>query len=162
MLQRPPLSGAAEHVVEQNRMHPYMGMTITEKILARASDREHVRPGENVWVQADVLMTHDVCGPGTIGIFRREFGPDAHVWDREKVVLTPQEETDELSIDLYGDLAGILGIAAHDASNEDNLMRKRPEMKNRRGCVIANDNHNAGRSVKLVAGGGFEPPTFGL
>jgi len=24
-------------------------------------------------------MTHDVCGPGTIGIFKKEFGDDAQV-----------------------------------------------------------------------------------
>ena len=64
-------------------------MTMTEKILARAAGRPAVEPGDNVWVQADVLMTHDVCGPGTIGIFRREFGPEARVWDRERVVLIP-------------------------------------------------------------------------
>ncbi|EMS65601.1 3-isopropylmalate dehydratase [Triticum urartu] len=34
-------------------------------------------------------MTHDVCGPGTIGIFKQEFGEDAKVWDREKVVIIP-------------------------------------------------------------------------
>ena len=34
-------------------------------------------------------MTHDVCGPGTIGIFKQHFGKDAKVWDREKVVLIP-------------------------------------------------------------------------
>jgi 3-isopropylmalate/(R)-2-methylmalate dehydratase large subunit len=34
-------------------------------------------------------MTHDVCGPGTIGIFKRHFGTDARVWDREKVVIIP-------------------------------------------------------------------------
>ncbi len=66
-----------------------MPMTMTEKILARASGRRDVRPGDNVWVNADVLMTHDVCGPGTIGIFKREFGKDARVWDREKVVIVP-------------------------------------------------------------------------
>ena len=66
-----------------------MGMTITEKILARASGRGAVSPGENIWVKADVLMTHDVCGPGTIGIFQREFGRDARVWDASSVVLTP-------------------------------------------------------------------------
>jgi 3-isopropylmalate/(R)-2-methylmalate dehydratase large subunit len=64
-------------------------MTMTEKILARASGRAAVGPGENVWVNADVLMTHDVCGPGTIGIFKREFGKQARVFDREKVVLIP-------------------------------------------------------------------------
>ena len=66
-----------------------MGMTITEKILARAGARDRVTPGENVWVQADVLMTHDVCGPGTIGIFQREFGTAARVFDPDRIVLTP-------------------------------------------------------------------------
>jgi 3-isopropylmalate/(R)-2-methylmalate dehydratase large subunit len=66
-----------------------MSMTMTEKILARASGRRDVAPGDNVWVGADVLMTHDVCGPGTIGIFHREFGPRARVWDPDKVVLIP-------------------------------------------------------------------------
>ncbi|KAH7316357.1 hypothetical protein KP509_21G089800 [Ceratopteris richardii] len=64
-------------------------MTMTEKILARASDKGCLSPGENVWVNTDILMTHDVCGPGTIGIFKREFGADAKVWDREKVVIIP-------------------------------------------------------------------------
>ena len=64
-------------------------MTLTEKILARASGRAHVQPGDNVWVSADVLLTHDVCGPGTIGVFHREFGRDAKVWDRQKIVIIP-------------------------------------------------------------------------
>src|SRR5437660_12891637 len=34
-------------------------------------------------------MTHDVCGPGTIGVFKQHFGKDAKVWDREKVVVIP-------------------------------------------------------------------------
>ncbi len=66
-----------------------MGMTLTEKILAKASGKSYVSPGENIWVNADLLMTHDVCGPGTIGIFKKEFGSDAKVWDREKIVLIP-------------------------------------------------------------------------
>lgn len=64
-------------------------MTLTEKILAKAADRGSVRPGDNIWVNTDVLMTHDVCGPGTIGVFKREFGEDAKVWDTEKVVIIP-------------------------------------------------------------------------
>jgi 3-isopropylmalate/(R)-2-methylmalate dehydratase large subunit len=64
-------------------------MTLTEKILARASGKPWVRPGDNVWVNVDVLMTHDVCGPGTIGVFKREFGQNAKVWDRKKVVIIP-------------------------------------------------------------------------
>jgi len=64
-------------------------MTLTEKILARAAGKPRVQAGDNVWVQADVLMTHDVCGPGTIGVFKREFGKTAKVWDRNKVVIIP-------------------------------------------------------------------------
>ncbi|XP_019181482.1 PREDICTED: 3-isopropylmalate dehydratase large subunit, chloroplastic isoform X1 [Ipomoea nil] len=65
------------------------GMTMTEKILAKASQKSQLSPGDNVWVNVDVLMTHDVCGPGSIGIFKKEFGQDAKVWDREKVVIIP-------------------------------------------------------------------------
>ncbi len=64
-------------------------MTLTEKILARAAGRDHAAPGDNIWVDVDVLMTHDVCGPGTFGIFKKHFGQDAKVWDREKVVVIP-------------------------------------------------------------------------
>lgn len=66
-----------------------MGMTITEKILARAAGQVSVRPGDNIWVNVDVLLTHDICGPGTIGVFQREFGRHAQVWDRAKVVIIP-------------------------------------------------------------------------
>lgn len=54
-------------------------MTLTEKIIAKACDRPSVAPNDNVWVKTDVLMTHDVCGPGTIGNFYKEFGPKAKV-----------------------------------------------------------------------------------
>ncbi|QDU72596.1 3-isopropylmalate dehydratase large subunit [Mucisphaera calidilacus] len=64
-------------------------MTITEKILAAHAGRDEVRPGENVWVDVDVLMTHDVCGPGTIGIFKEEFGADARVWDPTRIPIIP-------------------------------------------------------------------------
>src|SRR5271170_4547792 len=65
------------------------GMTITEKIIAKHAERKAVRPGENVWVDVDILMTHDVCGPGTIGIFHEKFGRDAKVWDIDRVVIIP-------------------------------------------------------------------------
>ena len=64
-------------------------MTLTEKILARAAGKARVQAGDNVWVNADVLMTHDVCGPGTIGVFKREFGQHAKVWDKRRVVIIP-------------------------------------------------------------------------
>jgi len=66
-----------------------MGMTLTEKILARHAGRARVEPGDNIWINVDVLMTHDICGPGTIGVFKEQFGADAKVWDPEKVVIIP-------------------------------------------------------------------------
>jgi 3-isopropylmalate/(R)-2-methylmalate dehydratase large subunit len=64
-------------------------VTLTEKIMARAAGKKNARPGDNLWVNVDVLMTHDVCGPGTIGVFKREFGANAKVWDRDKIVIIP-------------------------------------------------------------------------
>jgi 3-isopropylmalate/(R)-2-methylmalate dehydratase large subunit len=64
-------------------------LTLTEKILARHAGRQAVQPGDNIWVEADILMTHDVCGPGTIGVFKQHFGKDAKVWDPDKVVIIP-------------------------------------------------------------------------
>jgi len=66
-----------------------MSMTLTEKILARGAGRSAVAPGENVWVKVDVLLTHDICGPGTIGVFEEHFGPDAPVFHPEKVIIIP-------------------------------------------------------------------------
>jgi 3-isopropylmalate/(R)-2-methylmalate dehydratase large subunit len=65
------------------------GMTMTEKILAKHAGRTSVGPGENIWVNVDVLMTHDVCGPGTIGVFYEQFGKNAKVWDPDRVVIIP-------------------------------------------------------------------------
>ena len=66
-----------------------MTMTMTEQVLAKSAKRDRVSPGDNVWLDVDVLMTHDVCGPGTIGIFKKQFGADAKVWDAEKLVIIP-------------------------------------------------------------------------
>jgi 3-isopropylmalate/(R)-2-methylmalate dehydratase large subunit len=66
-----------------------MGMTITEKILAKSAGKNQVTPGENVWLNVDVLMTHDVCGPPTIAIWKKEFGEKAKVWDKKKLVIFP-------------------------------------------------------------------------
>ena len=91
-------------------------MTMTEKILARHAGKDHVAPGENVWVDVDVLMTHDVCGPGTIGIFRREFGRQARVWDRDAVVLIPdhyiftKDEKAHRNVDILREFAAEQGL----------------------------------------------------
>ena len=61
-----------------------MGMTITEKILARASGRGAVEAGEIVRVKVDLVMGHDVTLPLSILEFKHMGA--AGVYDREKVV----------------------------------------------------------------------------
>ncbi|KAA8492425.1 3-isopropylmalate dehydratase large subunit, chloroplastic [Porphyridium purpureum] len=86
-------------------------MTLVEKVLARGANKDSVKPGDNIWVDVDVLMTHDVCGPGTIGIFKREFGADAKVFDKEKVVIIPDhyiftaDERANRNVDILRDFA---------------------------------------------------------
>ncbi|HEY0794013.1 MAG TPA: aconitase family protein [Chthoniobacterales bacterium] len=86
-------------------------MTLTEKILAKASGKGRVEAGDNIWVNVDVLLTHDVCGPGSIGVFKREFGQDAKVWDAKKIVIIPDHyifTADRLSnrnVDILRDFA---------------------------------------------------------
>ena len=64
-----------------------MGMTITEKILARAAGKDAVRPGELVNAAIDVVMCHDVTAPAAISMLK-EHGID-NVFDTEKIVVTP-------------------------------------------------------------------------
>jgi 3-isopropylmalate/(R)-2-methylmalate dehydratase large subunit len=66
-----------------------MGMTITEKILARSARKNKLSPGESIWLNVDVLMTHDVCGPPVFEIWKKEFGENAKIWDKNKLVIIP-------------------------------------------------------------------------
>jgi len=64
-----------------------MGMTITEKILARAAGKKKVRPGELIDAKIDVVMCHDVTAPAAISMLA-EKGIDK-VFDRKKIIVTP-------------------------------------------------------------------------
>lgn len=124
-----------------------MGMTITEKILARAAGRETVQPGDNIWVNVDVLMTHDVCGPGTIGVFKREFGEDAKVWDREKIVLIPDhyiftaDERANRNVDILRDFAHEQNIKYfYDITDRGNF-KANPDYKGVCHVALAQEGH---------------------
>ncbi len=60
-------------------------MNLAEKILARASGREEVKPGEIVEARVDMAMVHDLTGPLTVKSFRR-IGVKK-VWDNERIVI---------------------------------------------------------------------------
>ena len=46
-------------------------MNITEKILARASGKDKLEPGDVVFADVDKVMLHDVSGPGVIKTFEK-------------------------------------------------------------------------------------------
>ncbi|NJO74644.1 MAG: 3-isopropylmalate dehydratase, partial [Leptolyngbyaceae cyanobacterium RM1_406_9] len=124
-----------------------MGMTLTEKILARASGRSEVKPGENIWVNVDLLMTHDVCGPGTIGVFKREFGADAKVWDSEKIVLIPDhyiftaDERANRNVDILRDFAQEQNIKYfYDITDRSNF-KANPDYKGVCHIALAQEGH---------------------
>lgn len=60
-------------------------MNITEKILAKASGKSTVQPGDIVDVNVDVIMVHDLTGPLAIEAFKK-IGVNK-VWDNKKVVI---------------------------------------------------------------------------
>jgi 3-isopropylmalate/(R)-2-methylmalate dehydratase large subunit len=60
-------------------------MNITEKILAKASAKTSVQPGDIVDTNVDMVMVHDLTGPLAFEAFRR-IGI-AHVWDNKKIVI---------------------------------------------------------------------------
>jgi 3-isopropylmalate/(R)-2-methylmalate dehydratase large subunit len=63
-----------------------MGMTMTEKILARGSGRESVKPGDLVLAKVDFAMGHDLTIPPAGRILRQQMGAE-RVWDPERVAV---------------------------------------------------------------------------
>lgn len=63
-------------------------MNITEKILARASQKDSVAPDDVIFAKVDKAMIHDVSGPGVIKVFdklqKQGINTD-HLWDASRV-----------------------------------------------------------------------------
>ena len=62
-----------------------MSMTMSEKILAKASGKDKVEAGEIVMANIDIAMIHDLTGPLAVEGFE-EIGT-GKVWDKDKVVI---------------------------------------------------------------------------
>lgn len=84
-----------------------MSMTMSEKILARASGKDKVEAGEIVMADIDIAMTHDLTGPLAVKGFN-EIGAKK-VWDKDKIVIPFDHQVPADSI---------------DAANNHILMRK--------------------------------------
>ncbi len=63
-----------------------MGMTMTEKILAKASGRDSVRPGDLVLAKVDFAMGHDLTIPPAGRIMREQMGAQT-VWNPDRVAV---------------------------------------------------------------------------
>ena len=59
-------------------------MNISEKILAKASNRDEVSPGDTINANIDVAMSHDGTSPPTIKVFEKLADK---VWNPDKIVL---------------------------------------------------------------------------
>jgi len=61
------------------------GQTLTEKILAGHAGRSRARPGEILWVQVDLVMSHDLTMPSVLDNLQRLGDPT--VFDRSGVCI---------------------------------------------------------------------------
>jgi 3-isopropylmalate/(R)-2-methylmalate dehydratase large subunit len=67
------------------------GMTITEKILAKASGKQKVSPDDVIFAKVDTVMMHDVSGPGVIKVFsewEKKGLKIHHIWNPDRVWVT--------------------------------------------------------------------------
>jgi len=68
-----------------------VGMTLTEKILARHAGRDRVRPGDFVVAKVDLVLGNDITAPVAIKEFER-MGAE-RVFDPDKIALVPDHFT---------------------------------------------------------------------
>ena len=61
-----------------------VGMTLTEKVIARAAKLDSVQPGNEVWATADRMSMNDTTGPRRIAGLVEELGG---LWDRDRDIL---------------------------------------------------------------------------
>jgi homoaconitate hydratase family protein len=83
-------------------------MTMTEKLLAKASGNVYVKPGEVVFAKVDLAMSHDAIAAPVFRLFHEHFGLDARIWNTNKVVLVADHfiqvndlRKDDRAIELY-------------------------------------------------------------
>lgn len=66
---------------------PPRPMTRVEKMLAKASGNDYVKPGEGVFAKIDLALSHDAVAGSVAKTFYRHYGEQAQLWDSQRVVL---------------------------------------------------------------------------
>ena len=137
-----------------------MGMTLAEKILARASGRDEVKPGEFVTARIDLAMCHEALGMVSDGF--RSAGAKK-VWDSDKVVVmldhyvpSPTVKTAEVHKKVRKDVKD-LGIKHYYGESEgvchQVLVEKGHVLPGR--LVVATDSHTTTYGALGAAGTGI-------
>ncbi len=91
-----------------------MGLTLAQKILANHTS-DPIDVGNFVNVRVDLTMGHDVSGPHSARILKKDMGVE-RVWDPEKVVLVTDHFLPARDIQ-----AAALGKALRDFADEQNI-----------------------------------------
>ncbi len=93
-----------------------MPMTIAEKILARASGRDQVSPGEIVEARVDIAMAHDLTAPLAIEVLE-QMGVKK-IWDPSKVVIVLDHQAPPTTIEMARDHAMLRKfVSEHEIPN---------------------------------------------
>jgi 3-isopropylmalate/(R)-2-methylmalate dehydratase large subunit len=87
-----------------------MGMTIAEKILAKASGKKQVAPGEIVEAEIDVAMINDITAPLTVDALQK-IGVEK-IWNPKRVVVVLDHQAPATSIDAARDHAELRKFVA--------------------------------------------------
>lgn len=69
-----------------------MGMTLAEKLIAKHSERDEVKPGETLMADVDIVMANDVTAPVAIRVFEERIKA-REVFDSERVVFVSSHYT---------------------------------------------------------------------
>ena len=128
-----------------------MGMTLGEKIIARAAGRDAVTPGEIVTCRVDLAMMHDSGGPRRIKPMLDRLG--VGLWDADKVVLV----TDHFVPTFDADSATIVDIARKFAREQD--IKAFYDMEGICHVVLPENGHL--KPGMFVVGGDSHSPTGG-
>ena len=86
-----------------------MGMTMTEKILAKHAGLDNVKPGQLITCKLDMVLANDVTAPPAIKVFE---GIGRPVFDNTKIALVPDHFTPNKDIKSAG-LSKIVRDFAH-------------------------------------------------
>ncbi|MFV2034555.1 MAG: 3-isopropylmalate dehydratase large subunit [Halocynthiibacter sp.] len=136
-----------------------MPMTLAEKIIARATGRSRVTPGEVVTAKVDLAMIHDSGGPRRVAPILKRLG--VGLWDKDRVVLIsdhyvgdPGAESHAI-LELTREWARRTGVRFHDAEGICHVVLPQSGHIGPGMFVVGGDSHSP-------TGGAFGAYMFGV